>query len=347
MPDTTTTKLGLTKPEVGASTDTWGPKLNTNFDTVDALFDTGPVLKATAGGTGAATAAGARTNLGAAASGAATTSGITIGTDKLAGRDTAATGALEEIAVGGGLEFTGGGAIQTSAFTGDVTKTAGGTVQTIANNAVTTAKIADGNVTLAKLANQAASTVLANLTGGSAAPAAVQAVGQQTLNLLAQGMVSRTTNGPAAYSAEKSSNKIMVKGFEFSASVEQGLQIMIPMPKSWDRGALVAKFYWTTSATAGTGNVIWGIRARAVSDDDAIDGSWGTAQEVTDAFLADGDLHVTSETAALTVGNSPASEDVVIFETYRKAADGSDTYTQTAVLTHVMIHYNNTAFVDD
>lgn len=63
MADSTTTNLALVKPEVGASADTWGGKLNDNFDAISALFPSNDLAIAN-GGTGASTAADARTNLG-------------------------------------------------------------------------------------------------------------------------------------------------------------------------------------------------------------------------------------------------------------------------------------------
>src|SRR5688572_14328056 len=66
-----------------------------------------------------------------------------ISTDTLLGRDTAGSGDVEEISVGGGIEFTGIGGIQRAALTSDVTAPAGSNVTTISNNVVSNAKLAD------------------------------------------------------------------------------------------------------------------------------------------------------------------------------------------------------------
>ncbi len=84
-------------------------------------------------------------------------------------QNSAGGGSLDAAAIGSGTIA----AARQPALTGDVTSSSGSVATTIANDAVTTSKILNSNVTLAKLANIANGTVLGNSSGGSAAPSAL------------------------------------------------------------------------------------------------------------------------------------------------------------------------------
>jgi len=153
---------------------------------------------------------------------------------------------------------------------------------------------------------------------------AVMLTGKHKVPVMAIGMKPSTTSGASGPSwTETTTNDIMLGYIEFADGSTTYAHFSVPMPKSWNEGTITYVIRWYSPTN--TGNVVWGLQAVAVSNDDPLDASWGTEQTVTDGVTATGDYLISAESSALTVGGTPATDDAVYFRVYRKGADASDT----------------------
>ncbi len=139
----------------------------------------------------------------------------------------------------------------------------------------------------------------------------------------AAAMKPRATLPAGAGTLETTTNKLNFDTLDFDGTVDEFAQFDWLMPKRWNEGTLTAEFVW--HAPGGTGNVVWAIQAVALSDDDVLDTAFGTAATVTDAVTAVTDVMRSAATGAMTVAGSPANNDLVKFQIYRDADNGSDT----------------------
>lgn len=171
--------------------------------------------------------------------------------------------------------------------------------------------------------------------------------GKHAIPVMAGAIAPSVAGGCAALATIASAaNQPDIVTLDFDAGVEEYAQFAIPMPKSWNEGTITAQFRWSHAATTTSFDVIWGLQAVAVSDDDPIAVAYGTAQEVTDTGGTTNDLYITAETAAITVGGLPQAGDSVFFRVYRKAAAAGDTLAIDARLHSVVIFITTDADTD-
>lgn len=145
-------------------------------------------------------------------------------------------------------------------------------------------------------------------------------VGTHELWIPAGAMYTRTTNGAAYTTRETTTNKVMISSFNFDTTTQEYSQFNWSTPANWNAGTVRFKLYWTTTGGSAAQTIDFDLQAYAFSNDDALDTAFGTAQNVTDTYIADNDVHVTSYSSAITIGGTPAVGDTVIFQLTRDVA---------------------------
>jgi len=174
----------------------------------------------------------------------------------------------------------------------------------------------------------------------------LKSAGVETIYVPAAAMTARTTNGAAVGTVETTTNKVMFSTLDFDTTTQEFAQFAVRMPKSWNVGTVTAVFTWSHASTTTNFGVVWALEAVSLSDAEAGDTAFGTAQQIADTGGTTNMLYVTSATPAMTIGSTPAAQDWVVFQVKRVPADGSDTMAIDARLHGVTLYFTTNATND-
>jgi len=173
-------------------------------------------------------------------------------------------------------------------------------------------------------------------------------LGKQTIFIPAGAMTAQETSGAEAGSIETTTNKVMLGSMDFDATADEFAQFQVKMPESWDAGTVTAQFVWSHPSTSTNFGVRFFIQGVSIGDGDAGDTAFGTAVGHTaDTGGTTDDIYTTVETGAITISNTPAKSDYVIFQVYRDVSDAGDTMAVDARLHGVALFYTTDSATDD
>jgi len=182
--------------------------------------------------------------------------------------------------------------------------------------------------------------------GASSGTLVNNAIGKQSMWIPAAAMYPTQTAGCADIagldSGGNSGPDLYTLDFAGSSANEHA-QFSIAFPSYWNESTVTFQAYWTTEAT-DTDGVVWELKAVGFADSGDLNQAFHTAIHVDDACSGTAkDLHITTESAAVTVGGSPAAGELCYFNVSRLQDDSNDTATEDAKLIGIKLFYT----VDD
>lgn len=149
---------------------------------------------------------------------------------------------------------------------------------------------------------------------------------------------ANTTEPATADDTETTTNKVNYDGWSFANGETNRITASFMFPTTWNLSTVTYKIDWTTTATSGDAE--WSVRMMSLADNDPEDTAYGTAVTVTDTANATAsDRNRTAESAALTVGNTPADFDTIIIEVSRQDDGSPDTLAAAAVFRAITIEF--------
>lgn len=149
---------------------------------------------------------------------------------------------------------------------------------------------------------------------------------------------SSTTNGAEITSRETTTNAVNYHYAGFDTTTSESAWFTWTPPANWNAGTIRFKLYWTNTAGLTTETIDFDLAAVAFADNDPLDTAVGTAANVTDTWIAQGDLHITAYSSAITIAGTPAAGEEVHFKLSRDVA--SDNLTGDCDVIGVLLEYS-------
>ena len=166
-------------------------------------------------------------------------------------------------------------------------------------------------------------------------------VGTHEVYIPAGAMYTVTTAGAAYTARELATNDIMLSTFNFDTTTAEKAQFNWATPANWNAGTIRFKLYWSNTGGSAAQTIDFDLQGVGFANDDAMDTAVGTAQNVTDTYIADNDLHITSYSSAITIAGTPVAGELVVFQLSRDTA--SDNLGVDAEVVGVLIEYSTNA----
>lgn len=167
----------------------------------------------------------------------------------------------------------------------------------------------------------------------------------RTIELPAGAWSPTTTSGCGIHeTVEAGTNDIDYKVLPFDASSDENAFCNFQMPASWDAGAVQFRYVWTNAGGGAAETTVFELSGRGYSDSDAIDQAVGTPIEVSDTWLAQGDVHISAWSGDVTLAGTLAAGQWVHLELMRDVSE--DNLTGDARLIGVQLRYKQAQYSD-
>ncbi len=143
---------------------------------------------------------------------------------------------------------------------------------------------------------------------------------------------------------EAGTNDIDYKVLDFATGADEVAFVNFRMPDSYDAGPVQFRYTWTNAGGGAAETVVFELSGIAYTEDDPIDAAVGTAIEVEDTWIAQGDIHYSAWSGDVTLAGTPAAGEYVHFEIMRDVSQ--DDLTGDARLMNVQIRYKQKQYSD-